>query len=103
MVLLPIRKPKDWYTTNIQGDWSTHKYIDSQPIKGYSVTLDSKGIIRLIAYTTTRQLVYYEFLEGKWTASSRSDIFQIPGYPLLFYSFLGLGSSYSLLHKSFPQ
>ena len=26
------------YATNIQGDWSTHKYIDSQPIKGYSVT-----------------------------------------------------------------
>ena len=58
-----------------------------QTYKGYSVTLDSKGIIRLIAYTTTRQLVYYEFLEGKWNSQVVDRIYSryqdIPYYFIL--------------------
>ena len=90
------------YATNIQGDWSTHKYIDSQPIKGYSVTLDSKGIIRLIAYTTTRQLVYYEFLEGKWNSQVVDRIYSryqdIPYYFILS-SALGVHILYYINHS----
>jgi len=90
------------YAINIQGEWSAHKYIDSQPIKDYSVALDSKGIIRLVAYTATRQLVYYEFLEGKWNSQVIERIYSryqdIP-YFFIRSSALGVHILYYLNHS----
>ncbi|NLI60418.1 MAG: hypothetical protein GX375_03190 [Clostridiales bacterium] len=57
---------KIMYTNNRQGDWSTLESINSQPIKDFSATIDSLGVIRIVAYTTTRQLLYFEMIDGKW-------------------------------------
>ncbi len=74
------------YTTNKLGSWSAHKYIDSPPIKGYAATMDNKGIIRLVAYTTTRQLLYYEFINGNWNSQIIERIYSrfqdIPYYSI---------------------
>ncbi|HZJ57105.1 MAG TPA: hypothetical protein VFD89_02580 [Clostridia bacterium] len=90
------------YAVNIQGDWSAHEHIDSQPIKGYSATLDSKGIIRLIAYTATHQLIYYEFVGGKWNSQVIERIYSryqdIPYYSIRS-SVLGIHILYYINHS----
>jgi len=78
---------KIMYTTKAEEDWSTHEYINSQPIENFSVTMDNIGIIRILAYTTTRHLIYYEFTDGKWKSQTIERIYSrfqdIPYFSIL--------------------
>lgn len=78
---------KIMYTTKAEEDWSTHEYINSQPIENFSVTIDNTGIIRILAYTTTRHLTYFEFTDGKWRSQVIERIYSrfqdIPYFTIL--------------------
>ena len=78
---------KIMYTTKIAEDWSTHEYINTQPIENFSVTIDNMGIIRLLGYTTTRHLIYFEFSDDKWKSQVIERIYSrfqdIPYFSIL--------------------
>ncbi|HZJ83579.1 MAG TPA: hypothetical protein VFD57_07200 [Clostridia bacterium] len=63
------------YTKRQGGQWSDYEYIDSPPIESYSATIDNKGIIRILAYTTVRQLIYYERINERWNARTLERIY----------------------------
>lgn len=40
--------------------------VDSQPVRDFCATIDKNGTIRILAYTLTRQLLYYELINNRW-------------------------------------
>lgn len=59
---------KIMYVSDESGSWSEPQYMDTPSIKSYSATIDAQGIIRLVAYTTSHQLLYYELNGGGWSS-----------------------------------
>ena len=45
---------------------SQNSMVDSQPVKDFYATIDGNGVVRILAYTFSRQLVYYEWSNGRW-------------------------------------
>lgn len=54
------------YTYRDNENWSEPMTFDGQLIKFFSVTIDSKDTIYILAYTNTKQLHYYEWDGYQW-------------------------------------
>ncbi|MFY9175940.1 MAG: hypothetical protein WBI74_08620 [Caldicoprobacterales bacterium] len=93
---------KIMYTTKEKKDWSSHDYINSQPINNFCATIDNMGIIRILAYTTTRHLIFFELTEGKWKSQVIERIysrFQDISYFSMLSSPTGIHILYYINHS----
>jgi len=54
------------YACNENGVWTEETPIDGQLVKTFSVTIDRNDKIYLLAYTLTKQLIYYEWDGSQW-------------------------------------
>jgi len=52
--------------SNLKKENIYQNIVDSQPVKDFYATIDKNGTIRILAYTLSRQLVYYEWFNKRW-------------------------------------
>ncbi|NLB43319.1 MAG: hypothetical protein GX815_13920 [Clostridiales bacterium] len=54
------------YSCKIDDAWTKSVPVDNRPIRQFSVTIDSNDTINLLAYNSSKQLIYYECKEDQW-------------------------------------
>lgn len=54
------------YSWKVDKTWTKPVPVDNQSIRQFSVTIDRNDTIYLLAYNTSKQLIYYEWKEDQW-------------------------------------
>lgn len=54
------------YSWKLDDNWSKSVPVDNRTVRQFSVTIDRNDSIYLLAYNTSKQLIYYEWKEDQW-------------------------------------
>jgi|GEM_PF-3095386 len=82
------------YSYQENHEWVKPSPIDRQKVKMFCATIDTNGRIYLIAYTLSKQLIYYEWEGSQWVSSIMHRIHS----RFQDISFLSVISTYKTVH-----